>query len=333
MSVREADGEVSRSGVAEWEEPRHPGTASLTESTPHRPTLQHGTRTASHNVVVLARRPLKSGAICGMFRSGTDSCSSMPFLHGCVQRRDLHASLRFEALPGPRGGRSGRNWAQRVVSASISAAATSSSTAGTSSSATTSWIFGAARAACSERRAAASERASAAWAASAPAERGAVALGALERGDERRRSRARGSAARGRERPVGGLAQRRARGGAPELGASTPGWRRPTSASARAGRGPAAIATRSRSSTSGSSASIARASRARATAPARTGGEEAGDGGGEERRERRAGRARPGERERRERASSARPALSATISPVGRRGRPRRCASARPPAG
>ncbi len=72
------------------------------------------------------------------------------------------------------------------MSAGISAAATSSITAGTSRSVTTSWIFGAAFAACSDLPAARSDRASAAWAASAPAEWGAVALGPLQRGHELR---------------------------------------------------------------------------------------------------------------------------------------------------
>src|SRR3954454_8831044 len=41
--------ESSRSEVAEWEEPRHPGPAVQRERTPLRPTLQHNCRLSSHH--------------------------------------------------------------------------------------------------------------------------------------------------------------------------------------------------------------------------------------------------------------------------------------------
>src|SRR3712207_7512923 len=55
--------ELSRSGVAEWEEPRHPGTASHWQRTPQCPTLQHRTRRPSHLVGV----PTAEAWICRAF--------------------------------------------------------------------------------------------------------------------------------------------------------------------------------------------------------------------------------------------------------------------------
>ena len=209
--------EVSRSRVAEWEEPRHPGTASHRQSTPLRPTLQHRTRFASHIVQSWTRRPRKSRLFAGTFswdgfRADRRSTCSVRFI-----RAICTSCCGFEALARPFGGRSGRNWPQRVVSAGISAAATSNSTAGTSRSATTSWIFGAALAACSDRWAALSERASAAWAASvvpsgAPcrsARLSAATSCAMPVAGLRRLEL--------RQRPLGRLAHRGAVGGALEL--------------------------------------------------------------------------------------------------------------------
>ena len=93
---------------------------------------------------------------------------------------------------------------------------------------------------------------------------GAVAVGAAQRGRRaaaipcagQRRSSSSSAAAAGTPSAARPAARR-------SSAASRPGWRRPTSASARRGASPAATATRSRSSTSASSASIARA-RARA---------------------------------------------------------------------
>src|SRR5690348_8295285 len=67
VSRREAGRKlVSRSRMAEWEEPRHPGTASHMQRTPLRPTLQHGTRTTSHISGFAPRKP----AICRVFKVG-----------------------------------------------------------------------------------------------------------------------------------------------------------------------------------------------------------------------------------------------------------------------
>src|SRR4051812_13265656 len=151
MSDREAGGEVSRSRVAEWEEPRHPGTASQEAKYP---TSSHSATQNPlcdpHYLTFVATRPEKV-AICSNFAVGRFSCRSSGVLHVTLQHARLQAVLRFPAGFSPPGGRSGRNCRQRVVSAGISAAAINSRTAGTSSSATTSWILGAALAACSER--------------------------------------------------------------------------------------------------------------------------------------------------------------------------------------
>src|SRR6187431_22430 len=67
MVSREAGGMlVSRSRVAEWEEPRHPGAASRIQSTPLRPTLQHRTRMATHFLDAAAEKP----AFCRLLSDG-----------------------------------------------------------------------------------------------------------------------------------------------------------------------------------------------------------------------------------------------------------------------
>src|SRR6478735_1495584 len=125
MVSREAGGKlVSRSRVAEWEEPRHPGAASRIQSTPLRPTLQHGTRTATHFLDTRIEKP----ALCRLF------CADW------IRARSarLSAAARSErgfALWGPRwgtpwGGVGGK--LGYVPSDGTSAAAISSSTAGTS---------------------------------------------------------------------------------------------------------------------------------------------------------------------------------------------------------
>src|SRR5437764_13073771 len=46
---------VSRSEVAEWEEPRHPGPASRLQGTPLPPTLQHNSLSPAHGSSVRSR--------------------------------------------------------------------------------------------------------------------------------------------------------------------------------------------------------------------------------------------------------------------------------------
>src|SRR4051794_4823421 len=144
MSDREAGGEVSRSRVAEWEEPRHPGTASQEAKYP---TLSHSATQkppcAPHRLRFVRSRTWK-WQLCRAFIVGRFSCRMRAVLQGTVQRLGLHAVLPSARSSRAREGGSGRNWRQRVVSAGISAAATSNRTAGTSSSAITSWILGAA---------------------------------------------------------------------------------------------------------------------------------------------------------------------------------------------
>src|ERR1700754_4608230 len=100
MSDREAGGEVSRSRVAEWEEPRHPGTASQDAKYP---TTSHS---ATPNPKSVPRCPLSDGSavlewpICRGFRGGTDSCNSGRRLHAAVRFRLLHAKLRLSERCG-----------------------------------------------------------------------------------------------------------------------------------------------------------------------------------------------------------------------------------------
>ena len=280
---------------------------------------------------------VESARFAGTFVVGRFSCRSALVLQRRLHPRDLHAGLRVRGgRSGPFGGRSGRNWRQRVVSAGISAAATSSSTAGTSRSATTSWIFGAAFAACSERCAALQRARLGGLGGERGGEWGAVALGALERGDQLRDAGRRARAPRAGSAPARRARPSSARSAArsSSCGEQCRGGAGRPRCSARRGASPAAIATRSRSSTSGSSASIALRARAGAGAQGVFGGEVAGGGRGQQERE-----AEPPGRERwragarRAVASSASPACSATISLVGRSIPAAAARAARPPEG
>src|SRR3982751_5221665 len=77
---------VSRSEVAEWEEPRHPGPASQKQRTPHCPTLQHGTPLWRTTVTQRTAKALVSGHFARR-RHGAA-------LHAGVQAAVLHAGLR-----------------------------------------------------------------------------------------------------------------------------------------------------------------------------------------------------------------------------------------------
>src|SRR3954468_19174795 len=74
---------VSRSEVAEWEEPRHPGPASHRQSTPLPPTLQHKSRLVSHISLPRSGR----GPENGIFAAGS-----------AVGRNDLRLAGRCTAL-------------------------------------------------------------------------------------------------------------------------------------------------------------------------------------------------------------------------------------------
>src|SRR3954469_4477948 len=74
---------VSRSEVAEWEEPRHPGPASHRQSTPLPPTLQHKSRLVSH----ISRPRSGRGPENGVFAAGS-----------AVGRNDLRLAGRCTAL-------------------------------------------------------------------------------------------------------------------------------------------------------------------------------------------------------------------------------------------
>src|SRR3954449_9909289 len=81
--------EVSRSEVAEWEEPRHPGPASHQQRTPLCPTLQHGTRVATPIADIWS--------LCGPERPANDRVPDVralaPSTQGDVQTRRLHAEV------------------------------------------------------------------------------------------------------------------------------------------------------------------------------------------------------------------------------------------------
>ena len=321
-----------------WRSGRSPATRERLrkrQSTPLRPTLQHRTRIASHIRLIVVRSRTSKVACLQGFRGGADfvQIDAASCTWRCSAAR-LHAVLRLCGSSGPCGGRSGRNSAS----------------------------------ACRERRAAAPRPQQqhgrdeqqrdheldlrrglggllravggplgarlSAWAArvaasGAPwrsARLSAATSGAVRAGRARSRS---SSACVGRLPHVARAAAARL-----SSAASRPGWRRPTSCSARRGASPAAIATRSRSSTSGSSASIARA-RVRARRPQRVLGREIA---GERRGERASAiPSRPGATlasgSTASVASSASPACSATISLVGRSMPAAAARAARPPLG
>ena len=231
--VRSRSGrEVSRSRVAEWEEPRHPGTASQEAKYPTSPHSATQNPHAPHIGSSSCIGARSKWPICGDFAVGRFSCRSAVVL----QRRAAAAAnctrdCAFAGRLRPFGGRSGRNW----------------------------------RSACRERRdqrrgheqqhggdeqerdheldlrarpsppartgaAARSDRASAAWAASVPPSGAPWRSARLQRGDELRdpgggaarleSGRARGSAAP----PTSARSAARS-----SSRASRPGWRRPTS--------------------------------------------------------------------------------------------------------
>ena len=142
-----------------WRSGRSPATPErlrTRQSTPHRPTLQHRTRIASHFVVP---RTFNARDLQGFPGLG----GLLPSLHGPLHRAictrvAFRRPIRRRSWGGVGGIRPAASFSP-PASAGISAAATSSRTAGTSRSATTSWIFGAARAASSLRWAARQRRA------------------------------------------------------------------------------------------------------------------------------------------------------------------------------
>ena len=207
--VRSRSGrEVSRSRVAEWEEPRHPGTASQEAKYPTSPhSATQNPSSAPHRLVADASALAKVADLRGLC-GGTDFVQigarpAAPSLHRARSARGIAGSRGWIR---PFGGRSGRNWRQRVVSAGISAAATSSSTAGTSRSVTTSWIFGAAFAACSDRCGRSERARLGGLGGERAAEWGAVSLGSFERGDELRDAGGGRARLELRQRLLGGLA-------------------------------------------------------------------------------------------------------------------------------
>src|SRR3954452_10487406 len=104
MSDREAGGKVSRSRVAEWEEPRHPGTASQESKYP---TSSHS---ATQNPLcaplrlIVARWCLEMCLICWAFSVGRISCSLSGGMHGRMHPPHLHARLRVWGSSKPRWG-------------------------------------------------------------------------------------------------------------------------------------------------------------------------------------------------------------------------------------
>src|ERR1700754_2300038 len=104
MSFREAGGEVSRPGVAEWEEPRHPRAASQMQSTPLRPTLQHGTRILSHFVGVQTIFGRRTTAFAGL----SDVGGFVPFEPETCRGRCSAAICTRSFNSGGRVGRRGK---------------------------------------------------------------------------------------------------------------------------------------------------------------------------------------------------------------------------------
>ena len=258
MSDREAGG---RSVDPGWRSGRSPATRERlrrNQSTPLRPTLQHRTRHDAPLGSSATWRSLRSGRFAGSLRWDAFRAERPSSCSAYCSRPDCTRDCAFEGdFARSWGGVGGIRGCSAAVSAGIIAAATSSSTAGTSSSATTSWIFGAAFAACS------AVRPRAATVPPPPARRARRRAG-------RRGARPAGARRRTAATPVAGqrasswvsaalerLAELARSAARSSSRASRPGWRRPTSFSARRGASPAAIATRIRSSTSGSSASIA----------------------------------------------------------------------------
>ena len=227
-----------------WRSGRSPATRERlrTGKVPHFVPLCNTEPASRPTASSLARSRPKSALFAGI-SCGADSCRSGRVLHVSCSAR----SARGFALRRAVAGRSvGAKWeelrGQRARERRArSAAATSSSTAGTSSSATTSWIFGAALAACSERRAARRERASARLG-------GERRWRAGRRGARPGAARRRAAGCRSRGSARSRCVERRARPARPgraraaarlSSAASRPGWRRPTSASARRGASPA----------------------------------------------------------------------------------------------
>src|SRR4051794_26265511 len=104
----------SRSEVAEWEEPRHPGPAVQRERTPLPPTLQHNCRLSSHlassrfefgRLLPANRRVLwwvgAWAAACAWVQGGVQTCRLQPELQSVDPLRSLRRVLRawLIALP------------------------------------------------------------------------------------------------------------------------------------------------------------------------------------------------------------------------------------------
>src|SRR5438105_822286 len=93
MSDREAGGQVSRSRVAEWEEPRHPGTASQEAKYP---TSSHSATQNPHcdpHRSAVRGTATRKMVICRDFLVGRFSCRSTGVLHVTLHPADLHGVL------------------------------------------------------------------------------------------------------------------------------------------------------------------------------------------------------------------------------------------------
>ena len=105
MSDREAEGEVSRSRVAEWEEPRHPGTASHEAKYP---TSSHSATQNPHRAphwLTLSVAYVEKCLFAGLSWWGGFRADRAGVLH--VRAADaarLHAVLRCAAVLPPRWG-------------------------------------------------------------------------------------------------------------------------------------------------------------------------------------------------------------------------------------
>src|SRR5262249_42158021 len=100
---------VSRSRVAEWEEPRHPGTASQLQSTPQRPTLQHRTRFSSHLVVARTPSLHKKSLFPGLLLVGRFVPSAWGARRTACRTGICTRDCRFRASRALVVGRGGRN--------------------------------------------------------------------------------------------------------------------------------------------------------------------------------------------------------------------------------
>src|SRR6478672_9100541 len=101
MSDREAGGKVSRSRVAEWEEPRHPGTASHEAKYP---TSSHSATQNPHcnpHQLTFVRMETRKWLISRCFVVGRFSCRSTGVLNVALQRARLHGVLPFRAPFSP----------------------------------------------------------------------------------------------------------------------------------------------------------------------------------------------------------------------------------------